>query len=98
MAGVEEHGAKLDIRGAMVAMIMSALGFVAALFWRDAIQAFINEFVPEGQGMFYSFMVAIIVTVVVVIAIFIINKYMAFSEKLEKRFKEEFRKKIKNKK
>jgi ABC-type multidrug transport system fused ATPase/permease subunit len=87
MASVEEHAAKFDLRGAMAAMIMSAFGFVAALFWRDAIQAFITEFVPEGQGIIYSFVVAIIVTIIAVIAIFFVNKYLTFSKQLEKKVK-----------
>ncbi len=98
MAGIEEHASKMDIRSAMAAMIISALGFVAALFWRDAIQAFINEFVPEGQGLAYSFMVAIIVTVIAVATIFIINKYMTFSEKIEDRVKSKLKGTVKKKK
>ena len=81
MTGVEEHAESFNLAGAVGALIISAFGFVAALFWRDAIQALINEFVPEGQGIIYSFIAAIIVTIIAVLAIFVIKKMNTISVK-----------------
>ncbi len=83
MAGVEEHAEGFNLAGAVGALIISAFGFVAALFWRDAIQALINEFVPEGQGIIYSFIAAILVTIIAVMAIFVIKKMNTISAKVK---------------
>lgn len=85
--GIEDKAAKLDIRGVMVSLIISAFGFVAALFWRDAIKAFIDEFVPQGEGMLYQLFAAIIVTIIAVIIIYVISKYLLRPEKPEKKGK-----------
>ncbi len=84
MAGVEEHAESFNVAGAVGALIISAFGFVAALFWRDAIKDLINEFVPEGQGIIYSFIAAILVTIIAVIAIFVVKKMGTFSVKTKK--------------
>jgi len=76
MSAVEEQAKSLDIKSVVVSLIISAFGFVAALFWRDAIKAFINEVVPQGQGLAAQFTAAIIVTVIAVIAIYIVSKYL----------------------
>lgn len=88
MDEVEEKAKGLDIKGAMAAMIISAFGFVTALFWRDAIQQFIDQIVPKGEGLFYSFLAAIIVTAIAVMVIWLISKYMTVSVKIEKKFKD----------
>jgi len=74
--GVEEHAKELNIKAVTGTAIMSAFAFILALFWRDAIKELIAEFVPEGEGMIYSFIVAIIVTIMAVVAIFLISKWM----------------------
>lgn len=76
MPTIEEQAKTLDIKGVVVSLIISAFGFVAALFWRDAIKAFIDEVVPQGQGVTAQFTAAIIVTVIAVIAIYIVSKYL----------------------
>ena len=76
----EEKAKELDIKGTMATLIISAFGFVAALFWRDAIKEFIDEVIPEGEGLMYQFAVAIIVTIIAVIAIYVVSRYLtAFS-------------------
>ena len=74
--GIEEQAKSLDFRGVVVSLIVSAFAFVAALFWRDAISAFIEEIVPEGQGMIYQFGVAVFVTIIAVIAIYVVSRYL----------------------
>lgn len=80
MASMEEHAQKLEFRAVLVSLIISSFAFVAALFWRDAIKALIDELVPEGQGIIYSLGVALIATVIAVIAIFIISKILLKEE------------------
>ena len=76
---VEEKAKALDIKGVVLALIISSFGFVMALFWRDAIKGLIDEFVPPGEGLTYQFIVAILVTVVCIVAIYIVSKYMQTS-------------------
>ena len=93
---VEKHAEEFNIMGAMITLIVSAFGFVAALFWRDAIRSAIDELIPTGQGLVYQFIVAIGVTIGAVIIIFILVKYVAkfsLKEKVKK-----VRSKIKRKK
>ena len=79
MASVEEAAASLNIKAVIGTAIVSAFGFIIALFWRDAINQFINEIVPEGEGLFYSFAAAILVTIIAVVVIYIISKWMSTS-------------------
>ncbi len=79
MASLEQAAKELNIKAAVSTLIISAFGFVAALFWRDAIKEFINEFVPEGEGLLYSFGVAIAVTVLAVVVIFVLSRWMSTS-------------------
>ena len=73
---IQKHAMELNIKGVILSLVISAFGFVAALFWRDAIQALINEIVPQGQGLTYQFAAAIIVTVIAVLSIYILSKYI----------------------
>ncbi len=72
MASLEEYAKRLDIRGLMIASIISALSFVVGLFWRDAERKTIDEIVPKGSGLFWSYVTAITVTVIVVVISFIL--------------------------
>ena len=74
MANFEEHAAKLDIKGIVVTMILSAFGFLVALQWRDAIKITIDTFLPAGEGLLYTYFAAIIVTVIAVIVTFVLIK------------------------
>jgi len=71
---MEELAKKMDIRGAIVSLVVAAFGFVAALFWRDAIKAFIDEIIPAGQGVLYQFIAAIVVTIIAIIVIYVLAK------------------------
>ena len=72
--GFEDHFKKLDVKGVMITSIMTALAFVVGLFWRDAIAETINQLVPEGEGLIYKYVAALIATVVVVIIGYILIK------------------------
>jgi hypothetical protein len=77
--GVEDKAKTLDLKGVVLGLIISSFSFVMALFWRDAIRETINEFVPEGEGLVYLYIAAILVTIISVAAIFIMSKYMQTS-------------------
>jgi uncharacterized membrane protein YdbT with pleckstrin-like domain len=60
-----------------VALITSAMGFVAALFWREAIQSFLEQVlkIKAGEGMWLAqFGVALIVTFIAVIILYSISR------------------------
>ncbi len=88
MGETEEKAKALDINGVTTTMIITAFGLVAALFWQDAIKQLIAQLVPQGQGLFYSLLAAVMVTVIAVVVIWLIAKYTAFSAKLEGRLKQ----------
>lgn len=77
MVDIEEHAKALNMKAVMVSLIISSFGFVAALFWRDAIQELIDSIVPEGQGLLYSFGAAIMVTIIAVAAIYLTARYLS---------------------
>lgn len=95
MGEVEDKAKSLDIKGAIAAMIISAFGFIAALFWRDAIQELIDTLVPKGEGLFYSFIAAVVVTVIAVIVIWLMTKYATVSVRIEKRVRKTVESRVK---
>jgi|TARA_B100001971_G_C17679303_1_gene281466 hypothetical protein len=57
--------------------ILAAFGFIIALVWRDAIRAGVDMIVKRlnlGEGYLYQVVVALIVTIIAVIAIIIISR------------------------
>ena len=74
--GVEDEAAKLNFRGVIATAIISSFGFVIALFWRDAISETISQLIPEGEGLFYSYLVAAVVTVVGVLVIYLVSRLL----------------------
>ena len=74
--GVEDEAAKLNFRGVVATAIISSFGFVIALFWRDAITATINKIIPEGEELFYQYLAALVVTIVAVVVIYLVSKYI----------------------
>jgi hypothetical protein len=63
-----------ELRKQMYTFISSALGFVAALFWRDALVQMLKEFLPYTQEWFPKLITAIIVSVLAVVGIMLINE------------------------
>ena len=79
---IEEKVNKLsDIRTLVTTSIISALALVVGLFWNDAIKVAIEQIVPQGEGLFYKFLAAVIVTVVVVAVIYIVVHSHRLAEK-----------------
>ncbi len=79
--------ARVTIRSIVQTSIVTAFTIAAALIWTDVISDFINTLVPPREALFYEFIAAIIATVFVVIAIFVILKTEAKAESIVKRFK-----------
>lgn len=78
----EEKAKKLtDVKTIFMTSILTALAFVVGLFWNDAIRAAIEELVPQGTGIFYKFLAAVIVTVVVVIVTYLLIRSQRIAEK-----------------
>ncbi len=74
MATFEEEAAKLNVKGIVITMVLGALGFLVALAWRDAIQQTIDLLVPRGEGLFYTYLAALTVTVIAVVATVLLVK------------------------
>jgi len=99
--GVEDKAQSLDIKGVVLGLIISSFSFVMALFWKDAIKETIDSFVPEGEGLTYMYIAAIIVTIISVIAIYVASWYMkksiirgTLSKKLSKEAREKTKKRL----
>ena len=68
---------KSETKRTTFSLITSAFGFVAALFWRDAIQALLNQTfgINPGQGFWViQVVIALAVTILAVIVIFSVSK------------------------
>ena len=88
--GVEDDAKALNFEAVIISLIVSAFSFVAALFWRDAIQGLITEIVPEGQGLVYQFGTALLVTLIAVFAIYVVTRHLSrIDDKLKARLKKE---------
>lgn len=53
-------------------LITSALGFVAALTWNEAIKSAIESFVPPAQSWMFKILNAIIITLIITGILFVI--------------------------
>ncbi len=68
----EEDVERMNLKHIIIGSIVTALGFLVALSWRDTVQELINMLVPKGEGLIYKFVAALIVTVVAVLLAYII--------------------------
>lgn len=64
---------KITIGGIVKTSIVTAFTIAAALIWKDVIEEGITIFFPQG-AFFYKFLAAILSTIFVIIAIYIILK------------------------
>lgn len=69
----------LSFKGTITTAVTTAFGFIIALFWRDAIKAWIDnlliKFQLTGTGYIYSIIAAIIVTIIGTIIICLIARW-----------------------
>jgi biopolymer transport protein ExbB/TolQ len=69
MSDFRENVEKLNVRGIVMASIMTAFGLVVALSWKDAINALVARIIPSGSGdsLLSLFITASAVTLLVVV-------------------------------
>lgn len=79
--------AKVTIKSIINTSIVTAFTIAAALIWKDVITDLINIIVPPGEEIFYKITAAIIATILVIIAIYIILKTDEETESILKRIK-----------
>jgi uncharacterized membrane protein len=72
-----------EIKKQTLTLITAALGFVAALIWKDAISAWLAPLYESAEGAMGLTIAAIVVTVVVVIVTIILAKLLASKEAKE---------------
>ncbi|HLC67334.1 MAG TPA: DUF5654 family protein [archaeon] len=70
-----------NVRAVVMTSIISALALVVGLFWNDAIKSAIDEIIPQGQGLWYKFAAALMVTVIVVVIIYVVMHSQKAAEK-----------------
>ena len=100
MASFEEQAASLNIKGIIITMILSALGFLVALSWRDVIKETIEMFLPKGEGLIWKYISAISITIIAVIATIILIKLQKadiIPDEYEEKLKEKIKKPAKKK-
>jgi len=68
----KEFGNELNDR--MVTFLTTAFGVVAALFWQTAITDSIKAFIPTSGIWIYEIFVALAVTIIAVVGIFLVSK------------------------
>ena len=73
-----------EIRKQTLTLLTAAFAFVAALIWRDAISAWLEPILAAGEGAFMLTMVAIVVTVLLVIATIVLTKFLGEQEEKKK--------------
>lgn len=70
-----------DIRKQTLTLMTAALAFVAGLVWRDAITAWLKPILESGDGGAQALtLVAIVITIIAVVATMILTKMLAVKE------------------
>jgi hypothetical protein len=72
-----------EIRKQTLTLMVAALGFVAALVWKDAITQWLLPLYESAEGPMMLTVAAIVVTVIVVIVTIVLTKILG--EKEEKK-------------
>ena len=69
MSDFKENVEKLNVRGIVMASIMTAFGLVVALSWKDTINALVARIIPSGDAnsLLSLFITASAVTLLVVV-------------------------------
>jgi hypothetical protein len=72
-----------ETRKQTLTLMTTALGFVAALVWKDAMQAWLAPLYADASGAMGLTYAAIVVTVVIVVLTMIITRVLAPKEAKE---------------
>ena len=70
----ETKEVKSQVAGTISTLMTVAFGLIAALAWNNAIQAIILTILPKGNGIMGLLIYAIVITIVAVLATFIIAR------------------------
>lgn len=70
----------LTIKERTLALILAALGLVAALAWNDAIKSLFETLLPKGQALVGKIIYAILVTTIAVAISYWLNKLLEEKE------------------
>lgn len=65
-----------EVKKQIATMVTTAFGLVAALFWNDAIKTFIVSWVGTENTWPVMMVSAVIVTIIAVVAVYLISKYL----------------------
>ena len=66
-----------EIKKQTLTLMTAALGFVAALIWKDAISAWLEPLYESAEGATGLTIAAFVITVVVVVITIIVTKLLA---------------------
>ena len=77
----------VTIRSIIETSIVTAFTIAAALIWKDVITEFIESVVPTGNTLTYKLIAAVVATVLVIIAIYVLLETEQEAEKVFRRFK-----------
>ena len=66
-----------EMRKQTLTLMTAALGFVAALVWKDAIKAWLLPLYESSEGAMGLTIAAVVVTVVVIVVTIILTKVLA---------------------
>jgi len=69
-----------EIKKQTLTLVTAALGFVAALVWKDAITAWLKPLYEDASGAMGLTVAALVVTIVVVVITVILAKILAPKE------------------
>ena len=73
-----------EIKKQTLTLMTAALGFVAALVWKDAITAWMKPLYEEANGEIGLTIAALVVTIVVVVVTIILAKLLAAKDETPK--------------
>ena len=65
-----------EIKKQTLTLITGALGFVAALVWKDAIQAWLRPLYENAEGWIGLTIAALVTTVIVVLIMLLMTKWL----------------------
>ena len=73
-----------EVKKQTLTLMVAALGFVAALVWKDAIQAWLKPLYEGSEGATGLTIAAVVTTIVVVAITMLLTKWLGEEEKDKK--------------
>jgi hypothetical protein len=70
-----------NFRTAVLTSVMTAFGFVLALFWNDAVKSTIDIFVMKGDTLYAKYEAAVFATIIVVAFMYIMLRWYKLTDK-----------------